>query len=82
MLLIAAKTVKSNRKTLITQISMHFRFRRWDDMVLNINNVIQAYKYEKGENSDTAKLVVWNYHKLCAIYIMNDHEQLYELMDF
>lgn len=28
------------------QISMQLRFRKWDDMVLDLHNHIQAVKYE------------------------------------
>jgi len=27
-------------------------------------------------------MAVQSYHKLCAIFIMNDHDQLYDLFDY
>ena len=61
---------------------MQLRFRKWDDMVLDIHNQIQAIKYENQDINIAEIMAAESYHKLCAILMMSDHNQLYDLFDY
>lgn len=49
-------------------------------MAVDIHNAIQAYKYQKEHHPRAAQQTIQLYQQLCAVYIMNDHDRLFQLL--
>lgn len=50
-------------------------------MIVDIENCIQALKYQKDQLDTAEELCLERYNQLCAIYIMNDHDKLFTLLE-
>ena len=49
-------------------------------MSVDIDNYIQALKYQQQSGHLVEQQALTAYHRLCAVYLMNDHDKLHRLL--
>ena len=66
---------------------MGIKFRKWEDISLDIDNCLQIIKYQSNSTdsnnstiNQSIQAIIRIYNRLCAVGIMNNQDKLYPLL--